>query len=298
MPYRKYGKYRRSRSLSRGRRMFKAGYRKTYGVRSKSLRRYRKGNKLVTTRMLKQVVPRPELKRHEIINRPTFSTTDTFTKLTGDFGGAFNIPQGDTYFAREGNEIYVKMVQMKVELFIDAALVSVVELTGGTAGYANTFSALRNDQEVRFVCVDDTIDNVTGAGISGFPKGLGASQQSNAPGGASDYWIDIDRNTLKASGRTLHFDRKCVLAKGQALSSNPIAPATLLGPCGLPRQVPESKMFTLTIKYPGRGKRITYMDGVALPHSRPVMWYCGKNAAAGNNPAMRVVYTRVWYIDY
>lgn len=283
--------------MSRGRRVFKAGYRKTYGVRSKSARKFRKGNKLVTTRMLKQIVPRPELKRYEIINRATFSTTNTFTQLTGDFGGAFHIPQGDTYYSREGQEIYVKMIQMKVELFLDAALVSVVQLTGGTANYANSFSALKNDQEIRFVCVDDTIDNVTGAGMNGFPKGLGANTQSNSPGGASDYWLDVDRNTLKVSGRTLHFDKKCVLAKGQSLSSNPIAPATLLGPCGLPKPVPESKVFTMTIKYPGRGKKLTYMDGVALPHSRPVIWYVGKNSAAGNNPAMRVIYTRVWYTD-
>lgn len=286
-----YRRYRRRHGRSKTRRSFRKK------PRSFTRKRYKK-NRLVTTRLLRRIVPKPELKRHEYINGATFSTTNTFTQLTTGFGGAFQIPLGDNYHNREGNEIRVKMIQLKVELFLDNALVSTLQVDPGVAGgSANSIGALRNDQGIRFVCVDDMIDNISGAGVNGFPKGLGVSQQSNAPGGASDWWLDFDKNGMKAAGRTFHFDKKCYLAKGQAIGSNAVAPATGLGPLGMPKPVPQSKIFVMTIKYPGTGKRMVFMDGVALPISRPVIWYVGKNAAVGNNPAMRIVSTRIWFTD-
>lgn len=271
----------------------KAGMRKP---RSYSRKKYKKRDKLVSLKMLRNVVPKPELKRFETINVVPIVTTNAWQQLA-TFGTAFDIPQGDQRWAREGQEIHIRYIQCKVELNIDSASVSTIQLAGGTSLFGNTFAALHNDQELRVVCIDDTIDSATGAGVSQFPKAPGSSTFSNARGGASEYWYDLDTKFLKTAGRTVHFDKKLVLSKAVAVGSNPVAPATLLGPIGMPKPTPDTKMFTLTIKYPGVGKRITFHDGVAVPTYRPVLWFVGKNAAAGNNPVLRMHSTRVWFTD-
>lgn len=247
-------------------------------------------------RMLRQVVPRPELKYHEFVNGPVEYSTNTWTQWT-HWNYGFQIPQGDNYFNREGIEIRIKSIQWQFETELDNAVGTTTVVGAGVANFSNTVFNVIHDQCIRLVVVEDMIDTVSGNGVNGFPLKAGSSTQSNAPGGASQFYYPVSYKDMKAADRKVYLDKTFWHYRAPAVAANPAAPATALGTVGYANQCPAVKTHVCSIRFPGKGKTIRFHSGVALPISQPVCWVVGKNNAAGDSPKFRMVRVSVYYTD-
>lgn len=272
----------------------KAGSRKP---RSYSRKKYRNGKKLVTMRMLRNVVAKPELKFHTVTNYSNFGAPNEWAQM-GYWRTAWSIGNGSTYNHRLGNDIMVKYVVMKFALSMDpGASHGSLAITTGEAGAANTVGYLRYDSIVRITIFDDDVNPASGDGLSGWPTKDGSNSMSASPGGASQFYYGLDKKALKTSKRTLYLDKKYKLATGIEHNSAPIAPSDIYGPMGMPNFVPTEKTFTIKLKFPGVGKKISYHPGTSLPTHRPIAWIVGKNQNIANNPQVRVLSTTVYFTD-
>lgn len=298
MPFRrKYGKYRRSRSMSRGRRVFKAGYRKAYGVRSKSARRRGKGSKKVTVRMLKQIVGRPEVKVHTYMNGGLAATPSNWTESTIWIDG-FKIPSGSSYQNRVGNKIKLVRIVAHFETMINSPIKTDLLVSGGAAGTANTIATIEHDQEIKLLVLDDGMNTSTGVSRSGLQYKGYSSAQSNAPGGASDFWADLDFSAFRSQGRRLRMLRTFRHCKGTAIYGTPTAPSTVGGPCGMPRPASAVKEHWFTVSFGPTGKILEYpSSSTSVPIDQPVLWKVGRNNLQTNNPYIRWTKIMIYYTD-
>lgn len=245
--------------------------------------------------MLRAVVPKPELKYHNVFDGAWTSTSGFFTGFTS-FNTALSIPQGTQLGNRIGDSVYVKMIEIQLTMRPRADDHTKLQVSGGAAGYSNVLNAAAKDQAIRFVMVDTNFDKITNLPVQGLEL-MGTDQGTYAPGGASDWHRQLDRIVLKQQDRLARMDRKIYLGHAAAQSADAVTPATGNASFGLP-VLPGSKEFGFTLKFPGRGLKLQY-DGnsTTVPVRLPAIYAVGKNAGIADNPEYRLRWIRTWFTD-
>lgn len=283
--------------MSRGRKLFKKGYRKTRGVRSKSARRGGKGSKKVTVRMLKQIVGRPEVKVHTYLNGGLIPNASNWTESTTWIDG-FKIPSGSSYQNRVGNKVKLIRVTVHFETMIHNPSKTDLLVTSGVAGTANTIATIEHDQELKMLIVDDNMNTSTGVSRSGLQFKNYSNQQSNAPGGASDFWSDLDWSAFRNQGRKVRLLRTFRHCRGTAIFGTPVAPSTFGGPAGMPRPCSAVKEHSFSISFGAGGKQLEYpSSATSVPIEMPILWRVGRNNMTSNNPYIRFSKIILYFTD-
>lgn len=286
---RKYkGKYRssgsRAKSWTRGARRYKSKTRGTYA------------KKKVTVRMLRAVVPKPELKYHNVTNDAAISFTGGFAHIV-NWTGTFKIPQNAGLGGRIGDSVWLKMIELHWELQGNSACArSNTQVDTGSAGAGNVINQANLDQSLRLVVIQSRMDKTTSLPIDGVE--LMGSTNSNAPGGASAFHEQLDRMVLRRQQRAVYHDKKYYLSRGVIGSADAVAPATTGAPFGICKPLLTVSEKRLIIKFPGHGLKLQFDgDATQVPVSMPVLWIVGKNNTSNNNPYFRLSCCRIWYTD-
>ena len=253
-------------------------------------------DKFVTLRMLRQLVPRPELKHHDSTNGATFSNASNYAAVV-KWTTAFEIIQGVGRTQRVGEEICIRKVECRFELIAPAAPANLDLLTDsqGFAGTANVIPVPQKDQAVRLQLIDCDMDVASGVTTDSFYF-LG-STNGNAPGGASSYFQDPDLQKYADEKRQVHLDKVYTHYEAPAGMNRSVANSTTIGPMGIPICRQQSH-HSFVLDYGPKGRKFRYNSNLTqVPIHMPVLIAVGKNAITGDNPLMRIESVRVWFTD-
>jgi len=273
--------WRRKRSYSRrkysryyGKKPVRRSYAKKKVMSAVPRRRRTVSTRQQVTKLIRAIVPRPELKYFDVLNQAVLQGTGVW-QWSGSFANVFHIPCGTDYKQRVGNQVYMKMLELHFELMapISAIRARTITDSAGGAGFGNVVDTLHQDAALRISVVTTHMNTQTNTPTDA--NTYIGDTQGNSSGGASEYHLQWDKRSLKAQRRTLMHDRRYMHTRGVQIAtgtndhfgnSNQDAVYGL----GVSYRLGDHKrVFT----FPGKGFKLQWDDATtASPNFAPLLY--------------------------